>query len=179
MTTHAYVVYGIMLVLTLIASVTDWRSGLIPNWLTLPALLLGPVVECAFDGTRGLISALLGILVAGTVPVIFYRIGGMGGGDVKLFAALGGLGGPRLGLEIELLALSCAFFWGVAKLTYDGHLTRSLRNSGRVLTNIFLPERHRKPVVTEQLTTLRIGSAIFVGTLIALINHAWLGGALT
>ncbi|HET8939499.1 MAG TPA: A24 family peptidase, partial [Polyangiales bacterium] len=101
-TTHAAWVYGTMLALSAIASVTDLRSGLIPNWLTLPALVLGPCMGAAFLGVRGAALSALGVLIAGGIPLLFHRLGGMGGGDVKLFAALGGLGGARLGLEIEL-----------------------------------------------------------------------------
>lgn len=178
-TTHAYLVYGTMLTVTLIASVTDYRSGLIPNWLTLPTLLLGPCIEAAFGGMRGAAFSLLGIVIAGGIPLLFHRLGGMGGGDVKLFAALGGLGGPRLGLEIELLALCCAFFWGIAKLTYQGHLLASLRTSLRLFTNIFLPAKQKQSVPEEELTYLRIGSAIFAGTLLAVVNRVFLGGALS
>jgi prepilin peptidase CpaA len=176
---HTYVTYGAMLVVTLLAGVTDLRSGLIPNWLTLPVLVAGPLLAAALEGWRGFIGGLLGIVVAGLVPLMFYRLGGMGGGDVKLFAALGALGGPKLGLEIELLALSCAFFWGVLRLAYEGRLGRAFGNSGRLFVNAFVPERKRKPVVPEQLTSLRIGAAIFFGTLLTVADHTWLGGLLS
>jgi hypothetical protein len=82
-------------------------------------------------------------------------------------------------LEIELMALSCAFFWGLAKLAYHGHLLSSLRNSARLFANVFVPAKHRYPVPLEELTYLRIGSAIFAGTLLAVVNRVWLGGALS
>lgn len=177
--TQTYLVYGTMLSVTLIASVTDVRTGLIPNWLTLPALFVGPVIAAAFGGLQAFGVSMLGILVAGGIPYVFHRMGGMGGGDVKVFAALGGLGGPRLGLEIELMALSCAFFWGIAKLAYHGRLFSSLRKSGRLFANVFLPAKHQRPVPEEELTYLRIGSAIFLGTLLAVVNRVWLGGLLS
>jgi prepilin peptidase CpaA len=178
-TTHVYLVYGSMLLITLIASVTDVRSGLIPNWLTFPSLLLGPCIEAAYGGMRGLAFSVLGIVIAGGIPLLFHRMGGMGGGDVKLFAALGGLGGPRLGLEIELLALSCAFCWGIAKLTYRGHLLSSLGTSFQLFANIFRTEKHKQVVPEEELTYLRIGSAIFAGTLLAVVNRVLLGSLLS
>ena len=159
--TQAAVVYASMLAVSLIASVTDFRSGLIPNWLTLPTLLLGPCLGAAFAGGHGAALSLLGMLIAGGLPLLFLHLGGMGGGDVKLFAALGGLGGARLGLEIEAFALSCACLWGVAKLAYQGQLMGSLHSSVRLFTNLFLPVKHRRSVAVEQLTQLRIGSAIF------------------
>jgi len=144
--THASVTYTMMLAIALVASVSDLRTGLIPNWLTFPALLIALLVETAYGGMRGFVGALLGIVVCGLVPLVFHRLGAMGGGDVKLFAALGALGGPSMGLEVELLALSCAFFWGLAVLTYRGQLLRSLATSGRLAINVFVPEGRRRPI---------------------------------
>lgn len=169
-TTQAAVVYASMLAVSAIASVTDFRSGLIPNWLTLPALLLAVCLGATFGGANGAGLSVLGILVAGGLPLLFLRFGGMGAGDVKLFAALGGLGGARLGLEIELFALSCACLWGVVKLTYQGQLLASLHTSARLFANIFLPAKHRRSVAAEQLTQLRIGSVIFAGTVLAIVR---------
>jgi len=170
-TTYAALAYGTMLAVSLIASVTDFRSGLIPNWLTLPTLLLGPCLGAAFEGARGAGLSALGVLIAGGIPLFFQRVGGMGGGDVKLFAALGGLGGARLGLEIELIAVSCACLWGFTKLTYQGHLLASLHTSARLFANMFLPAEHKHSVVGTQLTYLRIGSAIFAGTVLAIAKR--------
>jgi prepilin peptidase CpaA len=164
-------VYATMLAVSLIASVTDFRRGLIPNWLTLPALLLGPCLGAAFLGVRGAALSLLGVLIAGGIPLFFSRSGGMGGGDVKLFAALGGLGGARLGLEIELMSLSCACLWGLTKLAYQGRLLASLHTSARLFANMFLPAEHHRSVAHAQLTYLRIGSAIFAGTLLAITKR--------
>ena len=171
-TTQAAVLYGTMLVVALIASVTDFRSGLIPNWLTWPTLLLGPCLNATFGGTRGAGLALLGIVIAGSLPLLFLRLGGMGAGDVKLFAALGGLGGPRLGLEIELWAMSCVCCWGFARLALQGQLLASLHTSARLIANLFMPVKQQRSVADEQLTYLRIGSAIFAGTLFALATRA-------
>ena len=36
--------YGLAVVITAIAAFTDWKTGHIPNWLTLPPLVFGPIV---------------------------------------------------------------------------------------------------------------------------------------
>ncbi|HEX4354307.1 MAG TPA: A24 family peptidase [Polyangiales bacterium] len=176
--THLYISYVVMLAIATIASITDLRSGLIPNRLTLPALAIAPLLEAALFGWRGFIGALLGILICGLVPLIFHRLGAMGGGDVKLFAVLGALGGPSMGLEIELLALSLAFFWGLLLLAHRGQLWRSLGTSGRLMFNVLLPESRRRSIPRE-LTSLRIGAAILAATALAILDRAWFGGLLS
>ena len=177
--THEYVSYGAMLAITVVASVTDLRTGLIPNRLTLPVLIIAPLFEAVVGGLRGFVGSLLGIVICGLVPFIFHRVGAMGGGDVKLFAALGALGGPSIGLEIELLALSFAFFWGLMVLAYRGHLLRALGTSGVLVFNVFLPESRRRPVEPQELTSLRIGAAILAGTCLAVLDRTVLGGLLS
>jgi prepilin peptidase CpaA len=177
--TQTYVTYGAMLLISFIASITDLRTGLIPNRLTLPALVIAPLIGAAFGGLRGFVGALLGIVICGLVPLIFHRLGAMGGGDVKLFAALGGFAGPSVGLEIELLSLSFAFLWGMLVLAYRGRLLRALGTSGQLMFNVVLPASRRREVAPEALTSLRIGAAIFAGTALALIDRALFGGLLS
>ena len=94
--------------ITLIAAVTDVRTGLIPTRLTLPVLVLAVVGNGLVLGLDAVWLSLLGALFCGATPFLFHRMGAMGGGDVKLFAALGALAGPPLGLEIQLLSLMAA-----------------------------------------------------------------------
>ncbi len=71
------------------AAVSDVSTRRIPNWLTYPALLAGLLLRFSFQGWSGLRSALLGMLVAGGIFMLFYMIRAMGAGDVKLMAAVG------------------------------------------------------------------------------------------
>jgi len=158
------VMVGMMLTLSLAGCLSDLRTGQIPNWLTFPGLLLGPAISAAFSGTPGLTLSGLGILIAGGVALLMYRLGGLGGGDLKLFAALAGFGGPRLGLEIELFALCAVLFWGFARLWYRQQLSASLRTSARLL--IGAPSQRE---IT--LTHVRLGGAIFAGTVLALAKQ--------
>jgi len=76
----------------LTAACWDLRFNRIPNWLTCPALLLGLALN-ASHGWLGLRSALLGMLAGGGIFLAVWLAKGMGGGDVKLMAALGALAG--------------------------------------------------------------------------------------
>ncbi len=90
-----------------VATITDLRSRRIPNWLVLPFLPAG-VAACAWlHGWRGvgqsLAGAGLGILLFG----LFFWMGGMGAGDVKLCAAVGAWIGPgQLMMALVLTGLA-------------------------------------------------------------------------
>ncbi len=79
----------------LLALVTDFRDHRIPNLLTLPALLGGLMFHAATGGLTGSLWALKGALFGGALLIIPFALGGMGGGDVKLLAAAGAWLGPH------------------------------------------------------------------------------------
>jgi prepilin peptidase CpaA len=175
---YLHIVYGALIATTLIAAVTDFRTGLIPNWLTLPALALAIALHGAFLGAPAAGLSALGAVICGATPLLFFRLGAMGGGDVKLFAALGAIAGPGLGLEIQLLSMTAAFIYGLCLMTYRGQLLHTLRNVGRVFIGIFWPpaRARREGQDPPELTSLRIGAAIFAGVALAVGNRIAFGG---
>jgi len=84
---------GVALAIAAIGAVTDYRSRRIPNWLTGPSILLGLILHLVLGGWRDMASAALAGLLCGGLFLIFFLAGGMGGGDVKLIAAVGCLAG--------------------------------------------------------------------------------------
>jgi prepilin peptidase CpaA len=86
------------------AVICDLWRGRIPN--TVCALLCsGGLLAAGVDqGVPGLISSLVGVVAGFAVFLIFYLMGGMGGGDVKLMAAYGALLGPGGVLPAALIA---------------------------------------------------------------------------
>lgn len=175
---YLHIVYGALIATTLIAATTDLRTGLIPNWLTLPVLALAIVSNGVFLGVPGAGLSALGALICGATPFLFFRLGAMGGGDVKLFAALGAIAGPGLGLEIQLLSLTAAFIYGLCVMTYRGLLMQTLRNVGRVLAGIFWPPARARQQGQDapEMTSMRIGAAIFAGAALAVGNRLMFGG---
>lgn len=88
--------------------VSDWRWRRIPNGLTVPALILALVFHTIVAGTIGIKSAGLGFVVGFGVMFLLWLIGGGGGGDVKLLAALGAWLGPGLTMILYLASVSLA-----------------------------------------------------------------------
>lgn len=167
--------HALLLLIAGCAAVTDLRSGQIPNWITLPPLLAAPLVYLAIGGPRALLASLFGALVCGAVPalVFFVSPAGMGGGDVKLLAAIGALAGAYLGIEIELYSFLAISGYALLLLAWRGQLRSALRNSAVTFLNLFLPRDRRRPIATESMTTLRLGGAILAASVYCLsLQHA-------
>lgn len=89
------------------ACVDDLRRRQIANWIPLSAFAGGLALQTVEHGWQGLGSALLGTLAGAGVFLIFYLLGGMGGGDVKLMAGFGALLGTERLLIAALWAAGC------------------------------------------------------------------------
>ena len=73
---------------------TDLRSRRIPNWLTGGAATMALAYHLWTGGPSALLLSLAGLLVGGAIFFLPFALGGLGGGDVKLLAALGAWAGP-------------------------------------------------------------------------------------
>ena len=97
----------------LIAGVTDLRSSKIPNWLTVSAMAAGLLSHSWFDGLSGLLFSVKGLGLGLALFLLFYVMGGMGAGDVKLLAAVGSFLGAEgvvsAGIMAMLFMLFCLF----------------------------------------------------------------------
>ena len=82
------------LIVLAVATVTDLRTRRIPNWLVLPFLVAGLVVNAYLYGWHGLGQSLAGFGLGALLFGILFLMGGMGMGDVKLCAAIGVWIGP-------------------------------------------------------------------------------------
>jgi prepilin peptidase CpaA len=92
----------IAILVGLAATVDDLARRRIANWIPAAALAGGFGWQIGQSGWIGSLYALGGAAVGFAVFLIFYLMGGMGGGDVKLMAGFGALlGAPRL-LEAAL-----------------------------------------------------------------------------
>ncbi len=76
------------------AVVEDLRSRRIPNWIPVATLAVGIAIHSAERGLAGLGSSLSGAVCGFLVFLVFYILGGLGGGDVKLMTGFGALLGP-------------------------------------------------------------------------------------
>ena len=102
-------VWGVLALAGLIASATDLRRMVIPNWLTFPLIAAGLAYGAISGGWSGLGNAALGVALAGAVFVFNYLTTGGGAGDAKLMMGLGGW----LGWEASLTLVLCVTVFGL------------------------------------------------------------------
>jgi prepilin peptidase CpaA len=96
------------------AIVDDLARRQISNWIPCSAFAAGLILQTVESGWRGAGSALLGTVMGALVFLIFYLLGGMGGGDVKLMAGFGAVLGVRQLLEAALWTAGCGGLMAVA-----------------------------------------------------------------
>jgi prepilin peptidase CpaA len=159
---------------TAVAAYTDLRRGEIPNWLTFGSFAAGVVASGVLAGIQAagdpksialaLLGAALGGLACAILPFLLWRSGVMGGGDVKLFIALGALCHAGAGLDIELTSFVAGSLVAPVQLAFQGKLLLTLKRIGILLANIALPASRRIELPRSDMTWFRFGPAILLAT---------------
>lgn len=170
----------IALLLATLAALIDFRTGHIPNGLTVSALVLLPAarVVAEAESSHGLGAAawmqgaisLGGALACAFVPLALLSKGAIGGGDVKLFAALGAALGPVIGIEAEFYAFVAAGVVLPARLVYEGRLWKTCLQMAVFAVNPAAREK-QKAIAGDLTHFFRMGPAIATGMLVTVVLH--------
>lgn len=143
-TTFGWTFYLVLVGLTFVAAVIDWRTMTVPKPLVLVVLVTGllmNVVRGAWLGSEGLplaylnwtgpaagavdglLFALAGFATGFALFFVLWALGTCGGGDVKLFAALGTWLGPLWSIYM-LVGTWCVVMVGYVLIGYLIHILR-------------------------------------------------------
>lgn len=98
------------------AAVEDLRARRIPNWLTFSLVFLGFAQSFGPAGSVTPGDALLGFLVAFGLGLGSYLLGALGGGDVKMLAAVGAWVGPRATIEVMVIVTVVAMVVAIMQM---------------------------------------------------------------
>lgn len=102
-----YFTFMVALVLLLIATVCDFRTREIPDWISITIAMVAVVASIAGWLGIGISWVIAGGIAGLLVGYALFRFARLGGGDAKLIAALGLLVGP-VGLLIILFGTAIA-----------------------------------------------------------------------
>lgn len=158
--------------------VVDVRTRRVPNAISAPGIVTGVLLNWLYFGTPGIVTSALGIAVMVALLFVPFALGGIGGGDVKMMAAVGALIGPRLAL------LGAAVGMGLGGVVMTVHLIRL----GRLAEKIdALRTMFSSAVTTRSVAPLRVASddpraislpysvPLGIGTAVAIVAAAKLG----
>jgi prepilin peptidase CpaA len=145
--------FTIAVLVGLAATVEDIARRRISNWIPVSALIAGLLCQGFERGWRGVLSALGGAIGGFAVFLVFYWLGGMGGGDVKLMAGLGCVVGVERLLAAALWTAAC------------GGVLAALILAAVAMKNVCL----RKPAAAGQTQYIPYAPAIALGSWLALL----------
>jgi prepilin peptidase CpaA len=158
---------GAVALYTAAAAVVDFRIRRIPNYLTVPAAVLGLAFHTLAPSGIGPLRSLAGLGVGFALLLLPWLMSGAGMGDVKLLAALGAwLGTANMLIAFALTAL-------LAMLMVLGILLRSVMSDGIVKTQ----RRYmgaRRPIGKRPARVLPFAVPLALGTwglLAWLVSH--------
>jgi prepilin peptidase CpaA len=117
-----------------LAAVIDARQRRIPNWLTFGLMAAG-LGRAALLGPQDFGHAMLGIVVGGAIPLVMYMISAMGGGDVKLLAAIGAWVGPGPAILIIMVQAVLGLVIVITQALSQRRTGVLLRNSALIVAN--------------------------------------------
>jgi prepilin peptidase CpaA len=158
-----------------IAGWTDWRSRRIPNWLTVPALLLGIAANSLALGWSGAKESLLGAGLGLGLLLPFVLVRSLGGGDWKLVGALGAfLGPPRL-IAVLVVTIFVAGAMAVVLVVWKRRVGHTLRNLGRMLAALFTLHLPGPEVSLDNPESLKVpfGVAVAVAVVLYTVRQVW------
>jgi prepilin peptidase CpaA len=159
-----------------VAAAIDLRTGHIPDWITVGlgggATVARAALTFAHHGhsvSAAAIAAGCAIasgLASALVPLALAHRGGLGGGDVKLFGAVGAACGVFAAFYAQTYAYVFAMVYAIVLVARRGRMAETFGNIRRVVVGGAVgaadPEKRH-----EGFTEVKFGPAIFAGMCVA------------
>lgn len=168
-------IVGLCVALALSAGITDWRWRRIPNWLTVPGLLVGLTVNALAAGWPGLKASLLGAGLGLLLLLPFVFLRSLGAGDWKLAGAVGAFVGPGVLADLLMASVLVAGIMAVALVIYKRRLVQTLRNIGHLLASLLTFHMPGAEVSLDNPESLKVpyGVALALTVVLYGVRCAW------
>lgn len=161
-------------ILVSVAAVADARNRTIPNSITVGGAAVGLILQTSIQGWSGLKLSLLGLGLGFLIFLPLFLLRGMGGGDVKLMAAIGAMSGPMNTFLIFVFTALIGGVFAVGLLILRGGMGRALGNLGHILASLVrlkAPHEERPELTIEDARAPKLPYALpmALGTLLLLL----------
>lgn len=158
---------ALFLLLVAAAGWLDLRTGRIPNVLTVTGLAAALALRALQDPAQ-VVPGLLGAAFGLGVSLPLFALGGLGGGDVKLLAAVGAFLGPGKLVTALLAAGVVGGAMALAVAVWSGALAATLARTGGLLLRWLTLGRagERRTLGAPGVVTVPYGVAIAVGAVV-------------
>ena len=171
----------------------DAATSRIPNPITYTAMILGlllngiPSLATLFHGpdlwrwfgAAGIAQSFYGFIICAAIGLVCLTLAGMGGGDLKLLAAIGSLLGLTQSMDVLLWTLALAVPYSLVNLLFFGRLNGVLRTAGQQLLQIAYLHRF-EPVTPPSRTMIPLAVPLLLAMFcVRIIPPAWVSHWLT
>jgi prepilin peptidase CpaA len=169
------VILGLAVAMALIAGWTDWRWRRIPNWVTVPGLVVGIAANLLADGLAGLRTSLLGAGLGLLLLLPFVLLRSLGAGDWKLAGALGAFVGPGALANMLMVSIFVAGAMALALIIYKRRFMQTLRNIGHMLAAMATLHMPGAEVSLDNPQSLKVpyGVALALTSVLFAIARIW------
>lgn len=157
---------------------TDLATRRIPNAITVLGMGVGLLLATFTHGLAGCAASAGGLLLATALLIVPFALGGIGGGDVKMMAAVGALVGPRALLASLLAGMILGGLVAVGVLWRRGRLGEKWHVIGAMLRSALLTwslDPLRAPAPGQHTVALPYSVPLALGTALALSLQSTLG----
>ncbi len=164
----------LLVALVTVAAIFDLRTRRIPNWLCAAGMICGFACQIALYRWVGARQAFLGAGLALLIYAPLFALRAVGGGDVKLMAAVGSMAGPKAWIAIFLVTAMVGGVIALVLIAVKGRTRRTFRNVGVMLyelVHLRAPHKVEEELDVTSGKALRLphGCTIAAGTLLYLI----------
>jgi len=161
--------------LLLTSAFTDLKSQRIPNYLTLPGIIVALTLNSTANGFDGFLFSTAGMATGIALLVLPYIMGGMGAGDVKLMGAVGSFLGTKATLGAFLFIALAGGIYSLAIILIRRDMFKGFFSEKLLLLSSMVMLKQYVPIETGntgQKLRLKYGVAIAFGTITYLLTKA-------
>jgi prepilin peptidase CpaA len=163
----------LLMVLILSAAITDFLKKRIYNFQTYPTMMAGLFLGFLFGGWKGGLASAAGLGAGIAILFVFFMVGGLGAGDVKLLGAIGALKGAQFVIWTMFYTGLVGGAVAIAVIVWKGTYRQTWVNFSILIRHPLMfmrsPDSSRTQADEQALQYLPYGLVISIGCLWALI----------